>query len=55
MKIEEGVVRVKRMNVNAKLLVIRTTRVAVYNLATAQVPAHSKVPVKTGLVYATLG
>ena len=52
MKIEEGVVRVKRMNVNAKLPVRGTSGVAGYDLAAAQAPvvlAHGKVLVKTSL------
>ena len=54
-KIDEGVVRMKRTNVNAKLLIRRTVRAVGYDLAAAQavvVPAHGKCPVKTGLAMA---
>ena len=52
MKIDEGVVKIKRTNVNAKLPVRGTAGSAGYALAAAQaavVPAHGKCLVKTGL------
>ena len=52
MKTDEGIVKVKRMNVNAKLPIRGTSRSAGYDLAAAQsavVPAHGKRLVKTGL------
>ena len=52
MKIDEGVVKIKRTNVNAKLPVGGTAGSAGYDLAAAQaavVPAHGKCLVKTGL------
>ena len=54
-KIDEGVVWVKRTNVNARLPVRGTSGSVGYNLAAAQaavVPAHSKCLVKTGLAMA---
>ena len=54
-KDEEGIVRVKRMNVNAKLLVRSSLGSAGYNPSaaeTAVVPAHGKCLVKTGLAIA---
>ena len=53
MNAEEGVVKIKRTNVNAKLPVRGTAGAAGYDLAAAQaavVLAHSKCLVKTGLV-----
>ena len=53
MDAEGGVVKIKRMNVNAKLPVRGTAGAAGYDLVVAQaavVPAHSKCLVKTGLV-----
>ena len=55
MNAEEGVVKIKRTNVNAKLPVRGTAGAAGYDLAAAQatvVPAHSKCLVKTGLAIA---
>ena len=55
MNAEEGVVKIKRTNVNAKLPVRGTAGAAGYELAAAQaavVPAHSKRLVKTGLAIA---
>ena len=55
MNAEEGIVKIKRMNVNAKLPVRGTAGAAGYDLAAAQsavVPAHSKCLVKTGLAIA---
>ena len=55
MEAEEGVVKIKRMNVNAKLPVRGMVRVADYDLAATQaavVPEHSKCLVKTGLAIA---
>ena len=52
MKTDQGVVKVKRLCINARLPVRGTTSAAEYDLATAQtvvVPAHGKVLVKTGL------
>ena len=54
---EEGeeIVKIKRVNVNAKLPVRGTDGAAGYDLAAAQaavVPAHGKCLVKTGLVMA---
>ena len=52
MKIDEGVVRIKRTDVNAKLPSRGTAGVARYDLAVAQatvVPTHGKYQVKTGL------
>ena len=53
MKTDEGIVKVKRMNVNAKLPIRGAVRgSAGYDLAAAQsavVPAHGKCLVKTGL------
>ena len=52
MKTDQGVVKVKKLCNNAKLLVRGTTGAAGYDLAAAQtavVPAHGKVLVKTGL------
>ena len=54
-KDEEGIVRVKRMNVNAKLPVRSSSGSAGYDLSaaeTAVVPAHGKCLVKTGLAIA---
>ena len=48
----ENVLRVKGMNVNAKLPVRSSTGAAEYDLSTAQsavIPAHGKCLVKTGL------
>ena len=55
MNAEEGVVKIKRTNVNAKLPVRGTAGEAGYDLAAAQaavVPAHNKCLVKTGLAIA---
>ena len=55
MKIDEGVVRLKRANVNAKLPIRGTAGAAGYDLAAAQVavaPVHGKCLVKTGLAMA---
>ena len=55
MNAEEGVVKIKRMNVNAILPVRGTAGAAGYDLAGAQgarVPAHSKCLVKIGLAIA---
>ena len=55
MKTDEGVVRIKRVNKNAKLPFRGTEGAAGYDLAAAQsavVPAHGKVLVKTGLAMA---
>ena len=55
-KDEEGIVRVKRMNVNAKLPVRSSSGLAGYDLSaaeTAVVPAHGKCLAKTGLAIAT--
>ena len=52
MKVDEGVVKIKRTNVNAKLPVGRMAGSAGYELAAAQVavvPAHGKCPVKISL------
>ena len=52
---EEGVVRLRRMNVNAKLPVRGTAGAAGYDLATVQaatVPTYGKCLVKTGLAMA---
>ena len=52
---EEGVIKMKRMNVNAKLPVRGTAGAAGYDLAAAQaaiIPAHDKCLVKTGLAMA---
>ena len=52
---EEGVIKMKRMNVNAKLPIRGTKGVARYDLAAAQaavVAAHGKCLVKTGLAMA---
>ena len=52
MKIDEGVVKIKRTNVNGKLLVRGTAGLAGYDLAVAQaavVLAHGKCLVKTSL------
>ena len=49
---DEGVVKVKRLNNNARILVKGTPEAAGYDLAAAQTavcPAHCKVLVKTGL------
>ena len=54
-KTDEGVVRIKRVNKNAKLPFRGTEGAAGYDLAAAQsavVPAHGKVLVKTGLAMA---
>ena len=54
-KDEEGIVRVRRMNVNAKLPMRSSSGSAGYDLSaaeTAVVPAHGKCPVKTGLARA---
>ena len=54
-KDEEGIVRVKRMNVNAKLPVRSSSGSAGYDLSaveTAVLPAHGKCLVKTGLAIA---
>ena len=54
---EEGVVKIKRTNVNAKLPVRGTAGAAGYDLAAAEsavVPAHNKCLVKTGLAIAIL-
>ena len=54
MRMEECVVRVRRMNVNAKLPVRGTARAVGYDLAAAQaivVPAYGKCLVKAGVVY----
>ena len=51
-KYEEDVLRVKRMNVNAKLPVRSSSRAAGYDLSAAQsaiIPAHGKCQAKTGL------
>ena len=51
----DEIVKVKRVNVNAKLPVRGTEGAAGYDLATAQaavVPAHGKCLVKTGLAMA---
>ena len=55
MKIDEGVVKARKMNANAKLPIRGTPRSAGYDLAAAQsavVSAHSKCLVKTGLAMA---
>ena len=55
MNAEVGVVKVKRMNVNAKLPIRGTAGAAGYDLAAAEsavVPAHNKCLVKTGLAIA---
>ena len=55
MKIDEGVVKIKRTKVNAKLPVRGTAGSAGYDLAAAQaavVPAHGNCLVKTGLAMA---
>ena len=55
MRTEEGIVKVKRLNVNAKLPIRGTSGSAGYDLAAAQaavVPAHGKCLVKTGLALA---
>ena len=55
MRANEGVVKIKRMNVNAKLPTRGTAGAAGYDLAAAQtavVPAHGKCLVKTGLAMA---
>ena len=55
MKIDEGVVRIKRTNVNAKLPIRGTAGTTGYDLAAAQaavVPAHGKCLVKTGFAMA---
>ena len=55
MNAEEGVVKIKRTNVNAKLPVRGMAGAAGYDLTAAQaavVPAHSKCLVKTGLAIA---
>ena len=52
---EEGVIKMKRMNVNAKLPIRGTEGVAGYDLAAVQavvVPVHGKCLVKTGLAMA---
>ena len=52
---EEGAIKMKRMNVNAKLLIRGIERVAGYDLVVAQatvVPAHGKCLVETGLAMA---
>ena len=52
MKIDKGVVKIKRINVNAKLPVRGTAGSAGYDLAAVQaavVPAYGKCLVKTGL------
>ena len=52
MKIDEGVVRIKRICKNAKLPITGTEEAVGYDLAAAQatvVLAHGKVLVKTGL------
>ena len=54
-KNEEGVIRVKRTNVNAKLPVRGSSGAAGYDLSAAEsavVPAHGKCLVKTGLAIA---
>ena len=54
-KDEEGIVRVRRMNVNAKLPVRSSSGSAGYDLSaaeTAVVPAHGKCLVKIGLALA---
>ena len=51
-RMEEGVVEVKRLNNNARIPVRGTVEAAGYNLAAAQsaiVPAHGKCVVKTGI------
>ena len=57
MKIDEGVVKIKRTNVNAKLPVRGTAGSAGYDLAVTQaaiVPVHGKCLVKIGLSMALL-
>ena len=49
MKIDEGVVRIKKICQNAKLPIRGTEGAAGYDLAAAQVPAHGKVLMKIGL------
>ena len=52
MRTNEGVVRMKRVCKNAKLLIRGTTGAAAYDLAAAQaagVPARGKVLMKTGI------
>ena len=54
-KNEEGVIRVKRTNVNAKLPVRSSSGAAGYDLSAAEsavVPAHGKCLVKTGIAIA---
>ena len=54
-KNEEGVIRVRRMNVNAKLPVRGSSGAAGYDLSAAEsavVPAHGKCLVKIGLALA---
>ena len=55
MKIDGGAVKIKRMSVNAKLLVRGTAGAAGYDLAATEVvvvPTHGKCLVKTGLAMA---
>ena len=52
---EEGIVKIKRTNVNAQLPIRGTTGAARYDLAAAQVavvPVHDKCLVKTSLAMA---
>ena len=54
-KNEEGVIRVRRTNVNAKLPVRGSSGAAGYDLSAAEsavVPAHGKCMVKTGIAIA---
>ena len=55
MKVDEGVVKVRKMNANAKLPIRGTSGSAGHNLAATQsavVPAHGKCLVKIGLAMA---
>ena len=58
MNVDEGVVKVRKMNANAKLPIRGTSRSAGYDLAIAQsivVPAHGKCLMKIGLSMALCG